>query len=247
MNPYSIRKLLGAHKQSAPPFTPPSISGNVLWLDGADTSPTNIQNVSGAVTQWSDKSGLGNHATQSVTAQRPITGTRTVNGRNSIDFNGTNHGLALPSGLYNITNSANTLIVVSQSDNLSAAIQRMISGANSGSFLRYGLSSTGTVFRGNHNPASLMLSVTVTRDTLPHIGMMTRSGTSMVVRQDGSSISGTNGADLTLVHLLIGNNINYNSESFDGLISEIIIYNRLLNNTEITTVFDYLKTKWGTP
>ena len=47
----------------------PSLISTALWLDAADTST--ITTVNGAVSQWSDKSGNGRHATQSAAGNRP--------------------------------------------------------------------------------------------------------------------------------------------------------------------------------
>ena len=46
------------------------VDGLTLWLDAADSS--SITHSSNAVSQWSDKSGNGNHATQSTSANQPV-------------------------------------------------------------------------------------------------------------------------------------------------------------------------------
>ena len=43
-------------------FSLTSIPDNILWLDASDSST--ITEVSGAVSQWDDKSGNGNHVSQ---------------------------------------------------------------------------------------------------------------------------------------------------------------------------------------
>ena len=71
--------------------------GAILWLDASDAT-TITAPVGGKVTVWADKSGYGNNATQSVTdASRPITGTRTMNSLNALDFDGIDDFLDLPS------------------------------------------------------------------------------------------------------------------------------------------------------
>jgi hypothetical protein len=53
-------------------FSSTSISGMLLWLDGADPSNTGIAPSSGtAISTWSDKSGLGNNAVQGTAGSRP--------------------------------------------------------------------------------------------------------------------------------------------------------------------------------
>lgn len=51
-------------------FSPRSIGGCRLWLDAADTSSVILSN--GAITQWNDKSGFANNATQTTASNRPL-------------------------------------------------------------------------------------------------------------------------------------------------------------------------------
>ena len=81
-----------------PPFTPASISGLALWLDAADTAT--ITQSSGLVSQWNDKSGNARHATQATGANQPVTNTRTIGGRNAIEWTGATK-------FFDIPNSAN--------------------------------------------------------------------------------------------------------------------------------------------
>jgi hypothetical protein len=51
-------------------FDPRDVSDLVLWLDAQDSST--ITEISGKVSQWSDKSGSENHAVQSDSNNRPV-------------------------------------------------------------------------------------------------------------------------------------------------------------------------------
>lgn len=84
-NPYSFAGAL---------WTPAKIT-TALWLDAADAST--ITTVSGAVSQWNDKSGNSRNATQSTSANRPAYATVTQNGLNTITFNGINSFLNIAS------------------------------------------------------------------------------------------------------------------------------------------------------
>lgn len=57
-----------------------------LWLDAADSST--ITTVSGAVSQWNDKSGNGRHATQTTASKRPLYETNQFNGLPAIRADG---------------------------------------------------------------------------------------------------------------------------------------------------------------
>ena len=75
---------------SAPPPTSP-VAGYKAWYDASDTATITVSG--SAVTQWNDKSGNGYNLTQSTAAYRPLSGTRTLNSKNVIDFDGSNDSL----------------------------------------------------------------------------------------------------------------------------------------------------------
>ena len=62
----------------------PSMIQTALWLDAADAST--VTTVSGAVSQWNDKSGNARHATQSNAGNRPTYQSAAINSRNAIRF-----------------------------------------------------------------------------------------------------------------------------------------------------------------
>ena len=72
------------------PFSPLDLTPQ-LWLDADDAST--ITSSSGNVSQWNDKSGNGYHVTQATGTAQPKTGTVTRNGRNVLDFAGTDDRL----------------------------------------------------------------------------------------------------------------------------------------------------------
>ena len=87
---------------------PSALSNLELWLDASDSST--ITESSGLVSQWSDKSGNNNHATQSTTASKPI-----LNG-DSIKFDGTDDSLSLAHGVVPDSNEASMVFLVANCD-----------------------------------------------------------------------------------------------------------------------------------
>jgi hypothetical protein len=69
----------------------PSMIQTALWLDAADAST--VTTVSGAVSQWNDKSGNSRHFSQSVSANRPTLNATAIEGKPAIAFNGTSNSL----------------------------------------------------------------------------------------------------------------------------------------------------------
>ena len=81
--------------KAAPPtvdplWTPAEIS-TALWLDAADAAT--ITEVSGAVSEWSDKSGNGLHVSQGTASARPVRQVAEQNGLDVLRFDGSNDRL----------------------------------------------------------------------------------------------------------------------------------------------------------
>lgn len=66
-------------------WTPAQIT-TALWLDASDAST--ITTVSGAVSQWNDKSGNARNVTQGTAANRPVVTTAGLGGKDVITFDG---------------------------------------------------------------------------------------------------------------------------------------------------------------
>lgn len=71
----------------------PSMIQTALWLDAADSST--VTTVSGAVSQWNDKSGNARHATQGTASRRPLYSTAFLNSKAVISFDGSDDILGL--------------------------------------------------------------------------------------------------------------------------------------------------------
>ena len=104
-------------------WTPAELSGLQLWLDSSDSSSVTLNG--SAVSQWSDLSGNGNHATQPNPSKQPTYGNRTVNGKNALDFTA---GDYLETGFAPAINR--TLAVVSLYD-VSAGLKVILGARNS--------------------------------------------------------------------------------------------------------------------
>ena len=64
----------------------PSMISTALWLDAADAGT--VTTVSGAVSQWNDKSGNGRNATQPTSTRRPTYSAAFLNSKAVISFDG---------------------------------------------------------------------------------------------------------------------------------------------------------------
>ena len=227
-------------------FRPTDIGGCQLWLDGADVSTITG---SSPVTAWRDKSV--NNLTVTATGSPTRT---TVNGLNSLSFNGSSYFSLNPFtrtngvsyvawfAVANITNAASavygTIVGTSFTANYYAQNQMYI---NSGSLMIWyritfgaGASSTTVTL----NPGNVLLG-TATNFT---------TGTYQVFQNGVEGTLQTNGPtginDSSTVSLQIGK--DGPGESFiEGTISELLLYTTVLTTQQRQQVEAYLSQKWG--
>jgi hypothetical protein len=224
-------------------FNPKRLSGLAAWYDASVLSSVTI--TSGFVSGWSDLSGGGLSLTQGTEANRP--GTGTLNGRQSVSFDGSNDFLAnagVPAGWLFGTffvalaaNSGGNLVTA----NVPSTTRRM----------SIGYSAVGNEFRTESRNAS---NATTGRSG----GERTGSAQVLAYTFDGSStaalrVSGQSQSGPTTFGgsgddgITIGARVTSGSptQTFNAEVGEFIIYNRVLSASEIGTVEQYLERKWG--
>lgn len=232
-------------------------TGYSLWLDAADTSTISVS--TNAVTQWTDKSSNAYAFTQGTAANRPSSGTRTLNGRNVIDFDGSNDFLASTATastwnfLHNTSGSTWFAVIVPDSTAATQVVFETNGGFGDQNGVWY-LITTGA----NHNwrvtssasVADLTDSVTTGSGVLYAIksdpGNATASNRMKYYKNSGAA-TGTNTATGTASS---GNayetmKISYSTLAFDGALAEILLYPSLLSDVDRERTRDYLVTKWG--
>ena len=109
----------------------PSLISTALWLDAADASTVTAS--SGLVDEWRDKSGNARHASGTTTA-RPAYASTTLNGKNTLTFDGSNDRLvtsavSLHTGLYSVfavarAATASTILMVCSQDQSTSSSTR---------------------------------------------------------------------------------------------------------------------------
>lgn len=153
MSPMSPRLL----RPRATGFSPKQIAGLLAWYDASDVST--ITTATG-VSAWGDKSGNNYTLRQGTANNQPATGTRTIGGKNALDFDGTNDVLSLgsspPEYLLDLaTSKAMTVFVVTASD-VPDSISRLISLQRTGK----NTNDTGFWFaRHTNGPGTIEIAV----------------------------------------------------------------------------------------
>lgn len=226
-------------------FDPTSIPGCCLWLDAADTSTLTTSGAN--VTQWRDKSGNANHA--SNTANYPTLSNSAQNGRSVLSFNGassqnlTLSTTSLPTG----TTQCSFYFVC----RATATSTRMI--------FSYGVNPAAT----NQTPQFYYTNGTLNVDTYGAGGLsdainVQDSYTILSCTFTNSNVAWTNGTQFTggSTAITLNTGTGYASIGlglvgstpsfpFTGQIAEIIIYNRPATTSQRQQLEGYLAWKWG--
>lgn len=228
------------------PLTIPSC---VAWIDAANISDTSILSSGNSVSSWLDQSGNKNHATQATTGSQPKTNTRTISGKNAIDFDGVDDFLTFTSN--KAVSAPFTIFVVAQVDTTAgqtiigrqtaatAGQWTLIKNGSFNIFQTYGFGSGGIAGGGvktyNSNPNIHTVSF--------------GNGTTAKYQLNNDTIASdnvvVNGYDNNVATpLVIGSSVG-TSGFMKGCIGEIVIYSRILTTNEISFINRYLSNKWG--
>ena len=237
------RNRARGNSSGASAFSPLSF-GPALWLDASDT--TTITHSSNAVSQWNDKSGNNRHATQGTGANQPVTNTTTVNGLNSIDFNGTTHAFGLPSYFDNLSTKDYTIYITFSPDTTTGTDTLLANEAAGNGLAMY---YTSTNFRGvSTSFGTISNEVALSTTIAPHIAMLRKNATEFRIFRDGmfgSSKVPTAGFTATFgTWIGASNNGSFNS-LMDGRMCEVLIYEATHTEAQVNSVQNYLGSKWG--
>ena len=220
-------------------FDPSSISGLIGWWDADD--PTTITEVADAVSQLDDKSGEGNHVTQGTGTEQPLTNTNTIGGKNTITFDGVNDNLKRTTFTGGAISQPNTIFIVANlKDVETTGTNYMVDGGSSSrhTFNTPNGADRLNQYAGSHNTA---LSGQTNGSALYTLIYDT---TSSELRKNSSvQVSGDAGTrDMNGV-TLGATYVNSAHAEFD--LGEILIYDGLVSETDITAIEGYLNPKWG--
>jgi len=215
-------------------FSPLSISGVSLWLDGADQ--TSITLSGSSVTQWNDKSGNNKHAVGTVAPTYSSTSRYVL-------FNGSTQYFTLPDGTYPFGNTPYSIFIVAYTRNAGNP-QWVICGGGESTNQALGLLFyyTNAVWHSwwineyrfdnsitNNVPAIVNISYATSRS------IIVNGGTASV--NNPGSRSSTNSPNY------IGRRPG--GQFFDGGLAECIVFNSEISLSQRQQVEGYLAQKWG--
>ena len=230
------------------PFTPASISGLQLWLDASDAS-TLFQNSNGTtaatadgdpVGYWGDKSGNGRHATQSDGTKKPALKVANQNGKNTTLFDGSNDFLQTASS--GLTTIPYTYLIAFRPMATDLVTRRCFCGVNAVGNLDIfqGLGPRKWSLYANY-PYGVNGGQAIAGTKYLVYALVNSS--SSVLDYNGSVLTGNAGSGVPNGFYVAG--LPAYSEYGNNYYYEILVYNKLLSNTEITNCKNYLNAKWS--
>jgi hypothetical protein len=212
-----------------------SISGLVVSSDASDASSITLSG--SEVTQWNDTVG-GHHFTQSISTNRPFSGTRTQNGLNVIDFDGIDNFLTEADNL-NIATS--TIVLVFQADAVADGM-KIVDGYNAVGGGRNIIGVNGSSFA---QWAGQFWNSAQGTNTNPHIAVAKFNGGNAQMWIDRTIGPIGNTGSNTLNGIKLGNEYSGAAQWFDGWIAQFAVFNRILTANEIRQVINGLNDKWA--
>ena len=220
----------------------PVKNGLNLWLDAADDTTFSYSSGT-SVSQWRDKSGSNFHASQATVGSQPSRSTF-QNSRKTVNFDGTNDTVTIPSF---VSNSEMSIFVVSNCGNTLFIEHSNDANSNQGFYFYGGGSGMISITRAtgsliyNSNWLSGGYSVASAVNSTGLDLLTYKNGTQQTIISDQRG-SITN--SYVTNTLYIGSR-GANSIWSNGPIAEIIIYNRKVTDTERKQIHTYLGQKWG--
>ena len=182
-----------------------------------------------------------------------VLGSTQLNSKNVITFPGTSAGAFLLSSPYAPILTQSTIFIVFRTSTLTAntsytfcsglasSLQFRMSVAVGGTLAYLDLVKTQIVDIGNTSPGSIPANTAFQAN----VTYNSVSGAYSFRYAKAALSSGTNIQSITVATTTLGMNAAGTSEFLLGDLAEIIIYNRVLTSTEISTIENYLTSKWG--
>ena len=228
-----------ADNKSAPHNQLPVKLGCVTWLDGADDDVFTFSSGT-SVYEWRDKSGYNNNVYQSTTDNQPSRST-TYNSKSVVVFDGSNDSLSSTNSLDLSQGSTMFVMVRGYTSTSDAGVISINNVLSHGITIHNGNTTYFYYGSGGYHTTQ---STGGTSETNLFVKVWTgeTSGNRISYKNGTKGFStGTMASSNSTGVLRLGQQSTY----LNGLIGEVIIYNRELTQAEITKVNNYLQNKWN--
>ena len=232
-----------------------------LWLDASDSSTLfdattggSAVAADGAVARWEDKSGNRLHVAQPTANNRPLRRTSQFNGRDALEFDGSNDSFAFSSSTLLVagsiaSNHTYSMFAVANADavgtnNANSWTNDAIWGEG-GSLASLFLRSNNTVGAYNYDGSDDNATASYTAGALAMFGSELSGGSIRIRVNGGSETATASGTNTGMQAFNLGRQGNTDTTTFDGRIAEIIFFRQALNAGQRQVIEGYLAHKWG--
>lgn len=226
----SIRRRSGS-------FNPASVGTLAYWGDGADAS---LITITGAgVSQWSDKSGAGNHLTQSNDGERP-----TYDSGQGVQFaNG--KSLVMPAALRTILSGVDFTLFHAFDLDDETPTMGVGSGFNNATGINGPLYFASVLFWNYYNGTALTSFNAGAASPGKKLLTTHASGTKYIGRSNGVELLNVNTLGAITIDSARMGSYGDGSNSLRGKMREALLYSPALSEAVIPTVESYLSNKWS--
>ena len=239
----SLVMCLDASNNKSYPTDLPVKNGLALWLDAADDSTFSYSSGT-SVSQWRDKSGSNFHASQATVGSQPSRSTF-QNSRKTVNFDGTNDTVTIPSFVSNsemsifVVSNCGTSLFIEHSTDVNSLDGFYIAGMGTAMIAIRRGAIISYIFNTNWLSGGYSIASGVNSTGLDLLTY--KNGTQQTLTSD-NRYALTN--SYTTANLYIGSRAASSTWS-TGPIAEIIIYNRKVTTAERNSIHTYLGQKWG--
>jgi hypothetical protein len=230
-------------------FSPSNISDLYAWYDASDID-TITKDGSDRVSAWTNKEGTtARNINQSTGGSQPLWLSASKNSLDTIDFV-SNRYVITDSALTLISSAQLTIFIVLKMPSNTGTINHSMSNVDTsgGVFHPFYHEDNNTIRVSNTSGGAYVIDSPPSALAWTYV-TVSQNGTSGFVRTDGVlktiSPSSPLGSANSFSGLCVGRYEEVAGRYWNEEIGEIIIYNKILNATEIGQVEEYLSTKWG--
>ncbi len=228
-------------------ISPADVAGCALWLDASDAETITL--TEGRVSEWRDKSSKGAHVSQDVAAKRPFSALAMLNGKNVITFNGTNW-LGGPAVLQLGDDTFSYFAVWQRLDTNAAAqvvFEQSMTPQTTGT--RASLLSTGNQY-GFYGQANDVKVAYFTPREWKLSGLEVDGRATRNIQVYDNSTNAVGSINITTENvgtngIRVAAKLVNGGENLSGSVAEILVYDRILSDTDRNAVLYYLQQKWG--
>ena len=239
----SLVMCLDASNNKSYPTDLPVKNGLALWLDAADDTTFSYSSGT-SVSQWRDKSGSNFHASQATVGSQPSRSTF-QNSRKTVNFDGTNDTVTIPSfvsnsemSIFAVSNCGTTLFIEHSTD----------TNSNSGFYL--GGQGTGMIYITRATGGSIISTSNWLSGGYSIASAVNSTGLDLLTYKNGTQQTIISDGRGSITNSYVTNTLYIGSRGANSLwssgpIAEIIIYNRKVTTAERNSIHTYLGQKWG--